>query len=63
MPGLMPAGRAARIMLRGIAAGRRRVVFPWWMGVAARLAGLLPLGVSARLLGLAPGKAANRYET
>jgi short-subunit dehydrogenase len=69
MPGLMPAGRAARIMLRGIAAGRRRVVFPWWMGAAARLAGLLPLGVSARLLGLAPGKAVkavkavNRYET
>jgi short-subunit dehydrogenase len=60
MPGLMGADRAARIMLRGIAAGRRRVVFPWWMGAAARLAGLLPPGVSARLLGLAPGKAVRR---
>jgi short-subunit dehydrogenase len=60
MPGLMGADRAARIMLRGVEAGRRRVVFPWWMGLAARLVGLLPLGVSARLLGLAPGKAPNQ---
>ncbi len=60
MPGLMAADRAARIMLRGVAAGRRRVVFPWWMGLAARLVGLLPLAVSARLLGLAPAKAAQR---
>lgn len=60
MPGLMGADRAARIMLRGIDAGRRRVVFPWWMGLAARLTGLLPPGVSARLLGLAPGKTAQQ---
>lgn len=50
MPGLMDADRAARIMLRGIAAGRVRVTFPWWMGLAARMAGLLPLGVLAALL-------------
>jgi short-subunit dehydrogenase len=42
MPGLMDADRAARIILRGLAAGRLRVVFPWWMGLAARLGGLLP---------------------
>ena len=42
MPGLMDADRAARIILRGVAAGRTRIVFPWWMGLAARLAGLLP---------------------
>ena len=42
MPGLMDADRAARIILRGVAAGRLRVVFPWWMGIAARAAGLLP---------------------
>jgi NAD(P)-dependent dehydrogenase (short-subunit alcohol dehydrogenase family) len=42
MPGLMDAERAARIILRGLAAGRMRVAFPWWMGVAARAAGLLP---------------------
>ena len=56
MPGLMDAERAARIILRGIAAGRRRVVFPWWMGVAARLVGLLPPRLSGRLLSVAPGK-------
>ncbi len=56
MPGLMGADRAAAIILRGVARGRRRIVFPWWMGVAARLAGLLPLGVSTRLLGAVPGK-------
>ena len=42
MPGLMDAEPAARIILRGIAAGRSRIVFPWWMGVAAWLAGQLP---------------------
>jgi short-subunit dehydrogenase len=56
MPGLMDADRAARIMLRGIAAGRRRVVFPWWMGVAARLVGLMPPRLSGALLAISPGK-------
>lgn len=56
MPGLMDADRAARLILRGLARGRRRIVFPWWMGLAARLAGLLPLAWSHRLFALAPGK-------
>lgn len=47
MPGLMDADQAARIVLRGIAAGKTRLVFPWWMGVMARFADLLP----PRLLG------------
>jgi short-subunit dehydrogenase len=42
MPGLMDADRAARITLRAIAAGRTRVVFPWWMGLAARIGDLMP---------------------
>jgi NAD(P)-dependent dehydrogenase (short-subunit alcohol dehydrogenase family) len=58
MPGLMDAERAAALMLRGIAAGRRRVTFPWWMGLAARLVGLLPPRLSGTLLSLSPGKAA-----
>jgi NAD(P)-dependent dehydrogenase (short-subunit alcohol dehydrogenase family) len=57
MPGLMDADRAARITLRGIAAGRTRVVFPWWMGLAARLAGSLPPRVLAALSRTQPGKA------
>ncbi len=60
MPGLMDADRAARIILRGIAAGRIRVVFPWWMGLAARLGALVP----PRLVGVAmarlPAKAPMR---
>jgi NAD(P)-dependent dehydrogenase (short-subunit alcohol dehydrogenase family) len=56
MPGLMDASRAARIMLRGLAAGRRRVVFPRWMGLAARLVGLLPPCLSGALLSIPPGK-------
>lgn len=47
MPGLMDAERAAQIILRAVAAGRTRVVFPWWMGVAARIAGLLPPRIMA----------------
>lgn len=50
MPGLMDADRAARIMLRGIAAGRQRVTFPWWMGLAARAAGAVPPRWLAALL-------------
>ncbi len=56
MPGLMDADRAAGIILRGIAAGRRRIVFPWWMGALARFAGLLPPAWSGRLLAQAPAK-------
>ena len=57
MPGLMAADRAAWIILRGIARGRRRVVFPWWLGLAARLVGLLPPRLSTALLGRPEGKA------
>lgn len=57
MPGLMDADRAAAIILRGVAANRRRVVFPWWMGVAARCVGRLPPRLSSWLLSLPPGKA------
>ena len=42
MPGLMDADRAALLILRGVAAGRVAMVFPWWMGLAARTTGLLP---------------------
>ena len=56
MPGLMDAERAARIMLRGIAARRRRVAFPCWMAALAKLAGLLPPRLSGALLSVPPGK-------
>jgi NAD(P)-dependent dehydrogenase (short-subunit alcohol dehydrogenase family) len=57
MPGLMEADRAAAIMLRGIAAGRRRVAFPWWMAAGARLVALLPPLLTGALLGAPVGKA------
>jgi short-subunit dehydrogenase len=57
MPGLMDADRAAGIILRGIAAGRRRLIFPWWLGLLARATALLPPRLSASLLSRAPGKA------
>jgi NADP-dependent 3-hydroxy acid dehydrogenase YdfG len=56
MPGLMDADRAAGIILRGLAANRRRIVFPRWMGLATRIAGLLPPAASAALLARQPGK-------
>lgn len=58
MPGLMTADRAARIMLRGIARGRVRVAFPWYIALGARLAVLLPTPLALRLLALSPGKIA-----
>jgi len=57
MPGLMPAGRAAELVLRAIARGRRRVAFPWWLALAARCLGLLPPRLAGALLGRAEGKA------
>ncbi len=56
MPGLMDADRAAAIILRGVAAGRRRVAFPWWLAALARLTGALPPAWSTALLARAPGK-------
>jgi short-subunit dehydrogenase len=56
MPGLMDAERAAHIILRGVAAGRVRVAFPWWIALAARMVGLLPPRVLAALLTRLPGK-------
>jgi NADP-dependent 3-hydroxy acid dehydrogenase YdfG len=50
MPGLMDADRAAAIILRGMAAGRVRIAFPWWMAAAARLTGLLPPRLVGTLL-------------
>ena len=42
MPGIMDADRAARIILNGVAKGRRRIAFPWWVAALTRLVGLLP---------------------
>lgn len=56
MPGLMTAERAARIILRGLTGGRDRIVFPWWMGWAARLAALLPF--ARRAMARQPAKPA-----
>lgn len=50
MPGLMDADRAAMLILKGIMAGRVRLVFPWWVGAMARLAGLLPPRMLGRLM-------------
>ena len=57
MPGLMDADRAAAIILEGVAKGRRRVAFPWWMAGLARIVGALPPRWSTALLAKPPGKA------
>jgi short-subunit dehydrogenase len=60
MPGLMDTDRAARIILRGVEAGRVRVVFPWWMGVAARIGGLVPPRLVGSVMARLPAKAPTR---
>lgn len=57
MPGLMDADHAAQIILGGIARGRRRIAFPWWMAALARIVGALPPRWSTALLAKPPGKA------
>ena len=56
MPGLMDVGPAAEIILRGLAAGKRRVVFPWWVALLARIVGSLPPAISTWILSRPPGK-------
>lgn len=48
-PGVMAPEHAARLILRGILAGRTRVVFPCWLAVLARFGALLPPALLARL--------------
>ncbi len=56
MPGLMPAERAAAIILRGLARGRLRIAFPWWMAALARAIGALPAPWALALLAGHGGK-------
>jgi len=44
MPFLMPAGRAARIMLDGLARDRARIAFPWRLYALVRLVAAIPPG-------------------
>jgi NAD(P)-dependent dehydrogenase (short-subunit alcohol dehydrogenase family) len=50
MPGLIGAERAVGIILRGVRAGKRRIVFPWWMALGARFLQLLPPALTSRML-------------
>lgn len=52
MPGLMTPEEAARRALDGIARGRGRIAYPWFLYAGARLAGALPV----RWLSAAPAK-------
>lgn len=56
MPFLMPADRAARIIRRGLAAGRGRVAFPLPTYIVSWLLGVLPPGLVDRLVARAPRK-------
>lgn len=56
MPFLMDADKAARIIMRGLAANRGRIAFPWPMLAMVRLLGLLPYPLLERLLRRAPAK-------
>jgi short-subunit dehydrogenase len=49
-PLLMPADRAARIILRGLAKRKPLIAFPWPLVLAARAARLVPRGVEARIM-------------
>ncbi len=56
MPGLMEVDRAVRHILRAVAAGRRRVVFPLGTGTGSRVVGLLPTWAREELLRRQPTK-------
>ncbi|MBL8672142.1 MAG: SDR family NAD(P)-dependent oxidoreductase [Alphaproteobacteria bacterium] len=56
MPLLMPAERAAGIIMRGLAANRGRIAFPWPTYAVAWLLGTLPPGLTDALIAALPRK-------
>jgi short-subunit dehydrogenase len=56
MPFLMPAARAAQIMLDGLARDRARIAFPWPLYAAVRILAALPAGLLDPLLARLPRK-------
>jgi short-subunit dehydrogenase len=56
MPFLMDTEKAARIIMRGLAANKGRIAFTWPMLAMVRLLGLLPYPLLDRLLRRAPAK-------
>jgi hypothetical protein len=56
MPFLMPVGRAARIVRRGLEADRARIAFPWQTAFFAWLAGMLSPAIVDPLLARLPKK-------
>jgi len=49
MPGLMDADQAARIIIKGLQAGRTHVTFPAWFAAFARFGNLFPKSLLANL--------------
>lgn len=49
MPGKLSADQAARLILQGIGKGKRRVVFPAWLAIMARVVDLFPASIIERL--------------
>ncbi|WP_207476226.1 SDR family NAD(P)-dependent oxidoreductase [Arenibaculum pallidiluteum] len=56
MPLLMDAGKAAAVIVAGLARGRARIAFPWPTYLAVRLLSALPPGLVGWLLRRAPAK-------
>lgn len=56
MPGLMTPDYAAGRILRASERGLVRTVFPWWLGLAARIGDLLPPGFRGALMARGPAK-------
>jgi short-subunit dehydrogenase len=47
MPGLMDAEAAAARIIAGIAAGKARITFPWWLAAMARFGQIMPKSLLA----------------
>jgi len=60
MPFLMDADLAARIIMRGLAANRGRISFPWPMRLASWIVAALPIALTDSMLRDLPAKAEMR---
>jgi len=55
-PGIMDVERAAAIIVRGLARGRKEIYFPAWLAWTLKALRLLPAPVFDRLVGVAVGR-------
>lgn len=52
MPSMVSASDAANIIYNGLERGKKRIYFPFWFTLAARILGIVPRGIFAKIMSI-----------